>query len=196
MRRVFLLSLICTLTFVSSAGSTTVVPPTFDALVAGANTVFVGEVMSVRSRWITTPRGRAIATDVTFRVEEVWKGSLGAVTMLEFMGGTVDGMTMEVVGMPQFEVGQRSVLFVSGERSASPLVGFMYGRMKVERDFSGVDRVRTHDGRSLASPAAIGPNRTNYMLSVPAMRLSDLQAAVRARAGAAARGAGNAGGIR
>ena len=182
MRRVLFLSLICTLVFTGVAGSTTVIPPTFDALVSGARTVFVGEVMSVRSRWIATPRGRAIATDVTFRVEDVWKGTVGAVTMLEFMGGTVDGINMEVVGMPQFEVGQRSVLFVSGERSASPLVGFMYGRMKVERDFYGVDRVRTHDGRSLASAAAVGPNRTNYMLSVPAMRLSDLEASVRARA--------------
>jgi hypothetical protein len=147
MRRVCLLSFICTLVFASVAGTTTVIPPTFDALVSGANSVFVGEVMAVRSRWITSPRGRAIMTDVTFRVEDVWKGTVGAVTMLEFMGGTVDGMTMEVVGMPQFEVGQRNVLFVSGERSVSPLVGFMYGRMKVERDFYGVDRVRTHDGR-------------------------------------------------
>ena len=183
MRRVLFLSLICTLAFAGVAGTTTVIPPTFEALVAGARTVFVGEVMSVRSRWITTPRGRAITTDVTFRVEEVWKGTAGVVTMLEFMGGRVDGIEMEVVGMPQFEAGQRSVLFVSGERSASPLVGFMYGRMKVERDFYGVDRVRTHDGRSLASAAAVGPNRTHYMLSVPAMRLSDLEAAVRARAG-------------
>ena len=184
MRRLFSLSLICTLVFAGVAGSTTVVPPTFDALVTGANTVFVGDVMAVRARWVATPRGRAIMTDVTFRVEDVWKGNLGAVTMLEFMGGTIDGVTMEVVGMPEFTVGQRNVLFVSGERAASPLVGFMYGRMKVERDFNGVDRVRTHDGRSLGNTAQIAPNRANYMLSITAMRLSELESAVRVRAAA------------
>ena len=183
MRRFLPLSLICTLVFAGSVGSTTVIPPTFDALVGGASTVFVGEVMNVRARWVATSQGRAIMTDVTFRVDEVWKGHLGAVTMLEFMGGTIDGMTMEVVGMPEFTVGQRNVLFVSGERAASPLVGFMYGRMKVERDFSGVDRVRTHDGRSLGNTAQMGLNRPNYMLSISAMRLSELEAAVRARAG-------------
>lgn len=183
MRRILPLSVICTLIFASVAGSTTVIPPTFDALVGGANTVFVGEVIAVRGRWVTTRQGRAIMTDVTFKVEEVWKGRAGAVTMLEFMGGTVDGVTMEVVGMPEFSVGQRNVLFVSGERSVSPLVGFMYGRMKVERDFSGVDRVRTHDGRSLGNVSQLGLNRPNYMLSINAMRLADLATAVRTRVG-------------
>lgn len=184
MRRLLPLALICTLVFAGTAGSTTVIPPTFDALVGGANSVFVGEVMAVRARWTTTPRGRAIMTDVTFRVEDVWKGSVGPVTLLEFLGGTVDGVTMEVVGMPQFSVGQRNVLFVSAERSISPLVGFMHGRMKVERDFFGVDRVRTHDGRSLGNTAQIAPNRATYMMSITAMRLSELESAVRARAAA------------
>jgi hypothetical protein len=184
MRRLLALSLICTLVFAGGAGSTTVIPPTFDALVGSASTVFVGEAVAVRARWASSPQGRAIITDVTFRVEDVWKGNVGAVTMLEFMGGTIDGVRMEVVGMPEFSVGDRSVLFVSGERSVSPLVGFMYGRMKVERDFSGVDRVRTHDGRSLGNTAQFGRNRPSYMLSINAMRLSELASQVRARASA------------
>lgn len=185
MRRLIPLSLICTLLTAGAASSTTVIPPSFDALVGGANTVFVGEVMAVRSRLETTRSGRAIFTDVTFRVEDVWKGAVGAVTQLEFMGGTVGETTMEVVGMPEFSVGQRAVLFVSGERAISPLVGFMYGRMRVERDPQGVDRVRTHDGRSLGSTAEVGPQRPNYMLSVTPMRLAELASAVKARASAA-----------
>jgi hypothetical protein len=61
----------------------------------------------------------------------------------------------------------------------------MYGRLRVERDPNGVDRVRTHDGRSLGSTAEVGPQRPNYMLSITPMRLSELEAAVRARAGMA-----------
>ena len=89
---------------------------------------------------------------------------------------------MEVVGMPTFREGQRSVLFVSPEvRAVSPLVGFYHGRLRIERDASGVDRVRTHDGRSLGHPSEVGANRPNYMLSVTPMRLADLASAVRGR---------------
>lgn len=180
--RVLPLSLTCTLLMAGVARSTTVIPPTFESLVSSASTIFVGEVMDVRAEWVSTAQGRAIKTNVTFRVEDVWKGRVGTVTQLEFLGGTIGGTTMEVVGMPTFRDGQRSVLFVHGEvQMASPLVGFWHGRMRVEKDPNGVDRIRTYDGRSLGSPAEVGANRPNYMLSVTPMRLSDLGTAVRSR---------------
>jgi hypothetical protein len=180
--RLLALSLIASLLMASDAHSTIVIPPTFDALVASASTIFVGDVIDVRSQWIATRDGRAIVTTVTFKVEDVWKGAAGAITALEFMGGTVGGMTMEVVGMPQFSDGQRSVLFVSGAaKSVSPLVGFYHGRMRVEQDPGGVDRVRTYDGHPLADPTAIGGSQTRSLAAAGAMRLSDLEAAVRNR---------------
>lgn len=181
MRRLLPLSLVWTLAFAGAAGSTTVIPPSFDALVSRANTIFVGEVIGQRAIWISTPQGRAIRTQVTFKVEDVWKGAAGAVTQLEFLGGTIGDTTMEVTGMPTFSVGQRTVLFVAPSRQISPLVGFMHGRLRIERDYAGVDRVRTHDGRSLGSVTEIGPQRPSYMLSVTPMRLSDLASAVKAR---------------
>lgn len=184
MRRLIPLSLICTLAFAGVAGSTTVIPPTFDSLVSKAGTIFVGEVIDQRPYWVATRQGRAIRTLVVFKVEDVWKGSVGAVTQLDFLGGTIGDTTMEVVGMPAFRVGQRSVLFVAAERAASPLVAFMHGRLRVERDASGVDRVRTYDGRSLGGVNQVGAQRPNYLLSITPMRLSELESAVRARLGA------------
>lgn len=182
MRRLVPLSVICTLLMAGVARSTTVIPPTFESLVSNANTIFVGEVIGVRSIWTATPQGRAIVTQVTFKVEDVWKGAAGVVTQLEFLGGTIGETQMEVVGMPTFHEGQRSVLYVSSQvRSASPLVGFWHGRMRVEKDPNGVDRVRTYDGRSLGTPAQVGAERPNYMTSVTPMRLTDLAAAVRGR---------------
>ena len=181
MRRLFPLSLICTLVFAGVAGSTTVIPPTFDALVSGASTIFVGEVVDQRAYWVSTPQGRAIRTQVIFKVEDVWKGSAGVVTQLDFLGGTIGQTTMEVVGMPTFRTGQRNVLFVAAERAISPLVGFMHGRMRVERDFFGVDRVLTNDGRSLGGVSQFGPQRPNPMLSTAPMRLSELATAVKGR---------------
>jgi hypothetical protein len=84
--------------------------------------------------------------------------------------------------MPVFRDGQRSVLFVSPEvGAASPLVGFWHGRMRVEKDPSGIDRVRTYDGRSLGHPSEVGLNRPGFQQPVTPMRLIDLAAAVRSR---------------
>ena len=95
-RRLLLLTMVCTVAAAGVARSTTVIPPTFDALVSSAATIFVGEVMNVRSEWETTRNGRTIITLVTFRVEDVWKGDLGAVTQLEFLGGEIGDLGMRV----------------------------------------------------------------------------------------------------
>ena len=174
MRRLLPLTVLCTVVSTVTAGSTTVIPPTFDTLVSRAGTIFVGEVMDVRGEWESTPEGRSIITLVTFRVSDVWKGTVGPVTQLEFLGGTIGDVSMVVAGMPRFTLGQRDVLFVGTiARAISPLVGFMHGRMRVER-------VRTFDGHPLGSVAQIGPQREAARLAgVTPMRLSDLAAAVR-----------------
>jgi len=188
MRRLLPLCLAGTLLLGGVAGSSTVVAPTFDALVTRAGSIFVGEVMDVRGQWRNTREGRAIFTVVTFRVFDVWKGNLGAVTQLEFLGGAVGDDELVIAGMPKFVVGQRDVLFTTSEvRVISPLVGFMHGRMRVERDISGVDRVRTFDGRPLVNPAELGPARAAGGPTgvITPMRLSEFSAAVRAHMNAA-----------
>jgi len=154
-----------------SATSTSVVAPTFDELVARAENVFVGRVVAQRSTWMDSRAGRAIVTDVTFAIERTIKGPVYAERSLEFLGGTVGDDTLRVSGMPEFHTGDRNVLFVSDSgRPVSPLVGFMYGRFPIVRDArTGIEMVRTHDGRPLASvdevgnrsaPASVAPLRT------------------------------------
>jgi hypothetical protein len=46
----------------ASLRATVVVPPTFAQLVDGAREIFVGEVVSRQSRWVTTSDGPAIVT--------------------------------------------------------------------------------------------------------------------------------------
>ncbi len=188
-RRLLLATLVCTLAATGVARSTSVIPPTFDQLVAEAQTIFVGEVISQRSVMDTSSQGRTIHTIVTFRVEDVWKGTVGAMTQLQFLGGTVGDLTLQVAGMPNFVNGQRSVLFVAGTaKSISPLVGLSYGRFRVERGTAdGIDRVRTNDGRALGTLTEIGAQRPPTFQSITPMRLSDLAAAVRARQNAGAR---------
>ena len=155
MRRLLPLSLICTLLMAGVARSTTVIPPTFESLVSSANTIFVGEVMNVRAEWMATRDGRAIKTYVTFRSRMSGRARVGAVTQLEFLGGTIGETTMEVVGMPTFREGQRSVLFVHGEVQTRESAGRLLARAHARREGSERRRSRPH----LRRPIARQPDR-------------------------------------
>jgi hypothetical protein len=134
------------------AGATTVEPPDFPKLVARASNVFRGEVVGLRSEIVTRGAERAIFTHVTFRVIEVIRGApLPAEVTLEFLGGTVGDLSMEVAGMPTFEPGAREILFV--ERAGPqicPLVAMAYGRFRVLRDVTGADYVARDNGVPLS----------------------------------------------
>src|SRR5688572_30220779 len=135
--------------FVHGVSATTVIPPTFDQLVDEAQLVFLGEVADKRSRWVDEPLGRAIVTDVTFRVEDVFKGNAPAHVVLEFLGGSIDGYEFRVSELTDFTIGARDVLFLeSREQRPSPLVGMNYGRFPVMRtDPRGPDTIRDFEGR-------------------------------------------------
>lgn len=136
----------------SPAGATTVEPPDFPKLVARASNVFRGEVVGLRSELVTRGAERAIFTHVTFRVVEVIRGAaLPSEITLEFLGGTVADLSMEVAGMPTFEPGAREILFV--ERAGPqicPLVAMAYGRYRVIRDSAGSEYVARDNGVPLS----------------------------------------------
>jgi hypothetical protein len=165
--------------------ATTIVPVTFRELVQNADVIFVGEVVGQRASWDMTRDGRSIVTSVQFNVVRVLKGNVGLVTQLDFLGGTIGDLTMDVSGVPRFQSGDRDVLFVGAVRNAvSPLIGFSQGRFRIERDaVSGFDRVRTYDGRALDATSTIGKPRSTSLAAVKStMRLSDFEAEVRTEA--------------
>jgi hypothetical protein len=157
-RAVIALAAVLSLFVAAPATPTSILPPTFDELVARADEVVLARVVARRSAWVVSRAGRAIVTDVTFSIERTLKGPVYTQRTLEFLGGTVGEDTLSIDGLPDFHVGDRDVLFVrAAGRPASPLVGFSYGRIRVVRDgVFGVETVRTHDGRALASVADIG----------------------------------------
>ena len=148
-----------------------VIAPTFDAMVARSQVVFIGETLDVRARWVSTPSGPAIVSVVTFNVVRTLKGQLGGQTQLEFLGGTVGEHRMEIAGMPRFRVGDEDVLFVDERgQPMSPVVGFMHGRFRVVED-PGTRRrsVTRHNFEPLASVRDIGS-------ATPAPRVSAARA--------------------
>ncbi len=140
------------------APALTVVPRDFDQLVARADTVFRGQVTTKNSLWIGAGEMRHIATQVTFRVAETYKGEVKVEQTLEFAGGTVGDATVQIPGVPQFEVGEDAVLFVVGNgKQFCPLVGIHQGRFHVRKDATtNTERIFTEEGYPVVDPAELG----------------------------------------
>jgi hypothetical protein len=140
-----------------TANATSVLAPKFEALVDRADLIFAGRVTSQRSEWRTSDGQRAIVTLVTFNVERTHKGRAGSVVTLQFLGGRVGDVTMNVAEMPRFKSGERVILFVEEDgRAASPVIGFFHGRFSLKKDETGRDIVLRHDGEPLMDVAQLG----------------------------------------
>jgi hypothetical protein len=149
---------LCLLLAMRIASATSVVAPTFRELVAEAQLVFVGDVTSTQTLWTGTGQERAIVTEVTFTVQSTLKGVASSRQVLRFLGGTLEGYTLTIPGVPQFNVGDRAVLFVSSDTHAiSPLVGVMHGRFPIKVASDGYEYVTLHDGRAFSSVEQVGP---------------------------------------
>lgn len=155
--RILFLALSASLAFATARG-TTVIPPSFDELVAQAEVIFEGTVTDVQSQWTGEGGQRHIVTYVTFKVEDPIKGEVGTTYTMNMLGGTVDGTTMEVTDSPKFKVGEREILFLEHNGTQFiPLVGIMHGRFHVTQDSErGTDVVTKNNGRAVTDVARLG----------------------------------------
>jgi hypothetical protein len=141
----------------SSSFATTVLAPSFERLVDRAELIFTGQVTSQHSEWKNQNGQRSIVTFVSFRVDAIHKGNAGSMLTLQFLGGTVGDVTLDVSEMPRFRDGERVVLFVSGNgEAASPVVGFYHGKFSLRQDASGREIMLKHNGQPLADIAEVG----------------------------------------
>jgi hypothetical protein len=172
----------CTLFALSAAWGTTVVPPTFEELVSQAEVIFQGAVTDIRSEWAGAGTQRHIVTYVTFRVEDSFKGNLGATYSIRLLGGTVDGETMEVTDTPKFNVGDRDILFVENNGSQFvPLVGISHGRFRLQRDqITGRDVVMINDRAPLSDVSQLGKNERAATTGRP-LSIDEFKGALRTR---------------
>ena len=126
--------------------ATTVIERSFAALVQDAEVIAVGTVTAIESEW--DAQKAAPYTLVTFSELEVLKGGTGQSELtLHFLGGpTPDGHILQIVGVPQFRLGERSVIFcVGNQHHAVPLVGIWQGVYRVGFDTErGIETVHTH----------------------------------------------------
>ena len=152
-----------------------VIPMSFAEMVSVADTVVVAEAIDERAEWVTTGSSQAIVTRVTFRVSDTLKGTVRILLPLEFLGGTVGDIRQEVSGVPTFEIGDRAVLFVSGARAASPIVGHMQGLFPITTGPNGTDYVTLHDRRAFGAVSQVGAPVTVSPVAIPTMTLEAFQ---------------------
>ena len=174
------LAFICLLPL--AAHATTVIAPRFETLVDRAELIFTGQVLSQRAEWRNNNGERSIVTLVTFGVQQVHKGKAQPTVTLQFLGGALGNVRLEVADIPRFKVGERVVLFVEGNGSAvSPLIGFFHGRFTLQRNAAGQDEVRMYNGDSLASLGDIGRAKRLSAPTAPALSHETFAARIRER---------------
>jgi hypothetical protein len=131
---------------VQPISAVTVVPLSFDQLVAASSTVVHGRVTDVRGQWTVDRRG--IESLVTVEAQSYLKGMLGDRVTVRVPGGEAGGLVNIVAGAPSFRTGDRVILFLS---TRGPSVPVITGTTQ------GVFRVVTHpaSGEAMVVPPVV-----------------------------------------
>jgi len=148
------ISFIC---LVPTAKATTVIPPDFSTMVHRAEVIFRGKVTNVRSEWTGEGSQRCIVSYITFDVLKTLKGKPATPYVLKMLGGTVGDQALEIPGVPKFNVGDHTLLFVEHNGTQFvPLVGIMHGYFRIQTDTkTGAETVLRYNGDPLQNTAEI-----------------------------------------
>lgn len=133
-------------------------------LVAEADAVVEGTVISVES--FRSESGRLILSEATVRVDDSVLGARDGVVVVRTAGGTVDGITVQALGFPEFAAGDRVFVFLrEDEAGIASVVGHRLGQYRVLTNRFGHEvavptlergvRLLTADGREAARPQAV-----------------------------------------
>ena len=146
--------------WVAVGEGTTVLEKSLTDLVQEADTVVVGTVSAIEAEWDAA--SETPFTYVTFTDLDILKGETDQTELiLQFLGGPrPDGTVLQIAGVPQFAVGERNVLFVTGNgHHAVPFVGLWQGVYRVvfdpDRD---TETVYTHTMQPLTALPVGGGN--------------------------------------
>jgi len=142
------------------ASAMTVMYAELPELVNASELVLYGKVIDVK---VIDRRkaGRAVWTEFTLSVLDVWKGdrkTVGKVFRWRHLGGsTADGMTLHVPGMPTFSAGEETVVLLERHSEGHVLTGAAQGKFTVSTNAKGQKFATRHlGGVNLVRRAANG----------------------------------------
>ena len=118
----------------SIAGATTLVKMDFSDLARDANHVVVGTVTGMNGEY--DPSGIFIRTNVTLEVERSFRGQAPDTLVVRTPGGRVGGEEQVALGVANFEIGERVLVFLTTwEADGVPKVlGYVQGKSRVGHD--------------------------------------------------------------
>ena len=139
----------------SAAYGTTVERLDLDDLVRKAHKIIVGKVSNSRTFW--TNNRKLILTSYTVEVQETIKGESSHTLELTTIGGSIGDLTLHVAGMPSFDRGENTLLFVENSGAFSTVVGLDQGKFKiaggeVSNSVTELSFPDGHPGKSLKMP--------------------------------------------
>src|SRR5262245_44881003 len=111
------------------AHATTVERLDLHDLARKAHKIIVGRVSNSRTFW--SSNRKLILTSYTVEVQETIKGESSHTLELTTIGGTIGDLTLHVAGMPSFERGENTLLFVENSGAFSTVVGLDQGKFKI-----------------------------------------------------------------
>ncbi|PYS55739.1 MAG: hypothetical protein DMG13_02720 [Acidobacteria bacterium] len=133
------------------AGASSVQQLSVTELINGSDLIFEGHVVELRTVGDGTSQ---IFTRVTFEVQDLIKGqSPGSRIELDFLGGTIGGLTLTISDMRLPKLGETGIYFVESpkRRQVHPLYGWDQGHFLVTTDPSGVETITTFDRRPVGA---------------------------------------------
>ena len=116
------------------AGASSVQQLSVTELINGSDLIFEGHVVELRTVGDGTSQ---IFTRVTFEVQDLIKGqSPGSRIELDFLGGTIGGLTLTISDMRLPKLGETGIYFVESpkRRQVHPLYGWDQGHFVLVRD--------------------------------------------------------------
>ena len=129
--------------------------PGLAELVEHSDTIVAGEVLDMRSAW--TADRREIFTTVTLRTERRFKGGGRNLVRFRVPGGTVGDTRMTATHSAQFMVGERALVFLTGESGRLPRVtSGEAGKRHLRTDEDGTDRILPGFALAESDPGGMG----------------------------------------
>lgn len=116
---------------VGGSASALVEQLTLDELTAKADSILVGEVTDIAC--YQEGKGN-IYTLVIVSVEQAVKGEPGREVVIRLPGGEVNGFRLWVEDTPNFQLGERTVVFLEEAGDASKVCGWYQGKFTVKDD--------------------------------------------------------------
>jgi len=159
-----------------SADASRLIPRTLPELTAGSDLIFVGRCEAATPHW--NADRSLILTGYRFRVLRALKGSPGATITLDELGGMVNGVGMNVSGVPRYSAGEEVLIFVHRtELGRWETFGALQGKFRVERDAQGRPWVQSdYYPAELASMRPADRPGTGAPLDAVAARLRNIAA--------------------